>query len=197
MLNQVMLIGRIVKDPVVSTTKDGRAFTHISLAVRRSFKNLEGNYDTDFITCTAWRKTAEMSGDYCTKGSLVCIMGRVQTRSQEIEENKRMSYSEIIADNIIFLQLKRANRQPLEVVPIPGEEQMPPPRSQQIANGTQTVNSTTQSNENNPEATVPNGTSQQEITQISSVTNSNGTIPVQPNLDTARENRDNNQQAPA
>ncbi|MCD8510334.1 MAG: single-stranded DNA-binding protein [Bacillus sp. (in: Bacteria)] len=120
MLNQVMLIGRITKDPVVATTKDGRAFTRISLAVRRPFKNVEGNYDTDFITCTAWRKTAEMSGDYCTKGSLVCITGRVQTRSQEIEDNKRLNYSEIIAESIIFLQLKRANRQPTEEVPIQG-----------------------------------------------------------------------------
>ncbi|MDQ0254548.1 single stranded DNA-binding protein [Evansella vedderi] len=121
MLNQIMLIGRIVKDPIISNTKDGRAFTRITLAVRRSFKNQEGNYDTDFISCVAWRKTAEMSSDYCTKGSLVCITGRVQMRSQEIEDNKRLSFPEIIAENITFLQLKR-NAQPSDEIPIPGEE---------------------------------------------------------------------------
>ncbi|SDZ33939.1 single-strand DNA-binding protein [Evansella caseinilytica] len=121
MLNQVMLIGRVVKDPVVNTTKEGTAITRISLAVRRPFKNAQGNYDTDFITCTAWKKLAETSGDYCTKGSLVCISGRVYVRSYDISENKRVSTTEIIAENITFLQLKRNNSIPESTgnVPIP------------------------------------------------------------------------------
>ena len=120
MLNQVMLIGRIVKDPVINTTKDGTAVTRISLAVRRTFKNNEGNYDTDFISCTAWKKLAETSSDYCTKGSLVCVSGRVQMRNYETSDNKRLTYSEVIAENITFLHLKR-NTPATEEIPIPGE----------------------------------------------------------------------------
>ncbi|PIB59491.1 single-stranded DNA-binding protein, partial [Pseudomonas sp. 2822-17] len=71
MLNQVMLIGRIAKDPVIHTTKEGTAVTRINLAVRRPYKNMDGNYDTDFVLCIAWKKLAETTADYCSKGSLV------------------------------------------------------------------------------------------------------------------------------
>ncbi|MBU9712797.1 single-stranded DNA-binding protein [Evansella tamaricis] len=122
MLNQVILIGRIVKDPVVNNTKEGTAVTRLTLAVRRPFKNHEGNYDTDFVTCTAWKKLAETSADYCTKGSLVCVTGRVQVRTYDIMENKRMTISEIVAENITFLQLKRNQSSTEIVVPIPGQD---------------------------------------------------------------------------
>ncbi|WP_088032516.1 single-stranded DNA-binding protein [Evansella clarkii] len=138
MYNQITLIGRIVKDPVVNTTKDGIAVTRINLAVRRPFKNQEGNYDTDFLSCTAWKKLAETSGDYCTKGSLVCITGRIQMRNYETSDNKRLTFPELIAENITFLHLKR--NQQAEEIPIPGEEHAPPPRQNQTvaaaANGT-------------------------------------------------------------
>ncbi|ADU31835.1 single-stranded DNA-binding protein [Evansella cellulosilytica] len=107
MLNQVMLIGRISKDPVMNTTKEGTAVTRLHLAVRRNYKNAEGNYDTDFISCTAWKKLAETTSDYCSKGSLVCVTGRIQMRSYDIGDNRRMTVSEIVAENVTFLQLKR------------------------------------------------------------------------------------------
>ncbi|MDG5786656.1 single-stranded DNA-binding protein [Evansella sp. AB-P1] len=152
MLNQVMLIGRIVRDPVVNTTKEGTAYCRINLAVRRSFKNSEGNYDTDFIDCTAWKKLAETAGDYCTKGSLVCITGRIQMRNYETAENKRMTVSEIIAENITFLHLKRMTQQNDEV-PIPSAT-----ASNQGAAPANGVSSsfgnaaTTETNENHPPA---------------------------------------------
>ncbi|MBU9722269.1 MULTISPECIES: single-stranded DNA-binding protein [Bacillaceae] len=147
MLNQVMLIGRIAKDPVIQTTKEGTALTRISLAVRRPFKNNEGNYDTDFISLTAWKKLAETTADYCSKGSLVCVTGRVHMRTYDIDENKRITTTEIVAENITFLHLKRNTKTEMEV-PIPGKHPVaagesvnghavtvsssPPPQAQQV-----------------------------------------------------------------
>ncbi|UCZ52667.1 single-stranded DNA-binding protein [Bacillus shivajii] len=133
MYNQVTLIGRLTKDPTTATTKEGTTYSRFNLAVRRPFKNGEGNYDTDFISCTAWKKLAETTADYCTKGSLICVTGRVQMRTYDLGDNKRLSYSDIVAENITFLQLKQRNDEtpkelPAEAFP-PPEEQAPPPQS--------------------------------------------------------------------
>ena|SRR5690554_2748676 len=139
MFNQVTLIGRIVRDPVVNTTKEGKSVTTLTLAVRRSYKNSKGDYDTDFIPCTAWEKLAETSGDYCTKGSLVCVTGRIQMRNVDGGEKQRMSFAEIIAENITFLHLKK-NTPPAGEVPIPAQaESHPPPPSKTEENQTVTV----------------------------------------------------------
>lgn len=134
MFNQVTLIGRIVRDPVIYTTKEGKSVTTITLAVRRSYKNSKGEYDTDFIPCTAWDKLAETSSDYCTKGSLVCITGRIQMRQIDYGENQRNSFAEIIAESICFLHLKKATPPPTNEVPIPGEDQAPPPYRNTVTN---------------------------------------------------------------
>lgn len=127
MFNQITLIGRIVRDPIVNTTKEGKSVTTLTLAVRRSYKNSQGEYDTDFIPITAWEKLAETSGDYCTKGSLVCITGRVHMRNVEGSgENQRLSLAEITAENITFLQLKRTappTNNGAGEVPFPGQGQ--------------------------------------------------------------------------
>ncbi len=82
MLNQVILVGRLTKDPILSELDDGKLVTHITLAVQRSYKNAETlEYDTDFITCTLWQGIAENTVNYCKKGSTVGIKARLATKN--------------------------------------------------------------------------------------------------------------------
>jgi single-strand DNA-binding protein len=111
MLNQFTLIGRVARDPQLQTTRDGISFTRFTLAVRRSFKNQQGQYDTDFIQLISWNKMAERVADYCTKGSLISVNGRLQMRTVEHEQQKRMTIPDIVAENVTFLQMKRADQQ--------------------------------------------------------------------------------------
>lgn len=73
MLNQTVLVGRLVKDPELKETETGNKMTHITLAVPRSYKNVDGEYDTDFISCVLWKGIAENAVEYCHKGDLVGI----------------------------------------------------------------------------------------------------------------------------
>ena len=89
MLNQTVIVGRIVKDPELKETDSGKKVTNITLAVPRSFKNMNGEYETDYIPCVLWKGVAESTTQYCKKGDLVGIKGRIQSRSYETEEEKR------------------------------------------------------------------------------------------------------------
>ncbi len=80
MLNQVILIGRLTSDPIIKVLEDGKKVSDIRLAVQRSFKNVDGTYETDFITVTLWQGLAESLNKYCTKGTLVAVKARLQTR---------------------------------------------------------------------------------------------------------------------
>lgn len=102
MLNQVILVGRLVKDPELRETDTGKKVTNIILAVPRSYKNSEGQYDTDFISCVLWQGVAENTVEYVKKGDLLGIKGRIQTRSIEDEEEYK-SFVDIVADKITFL----------------------------------------------------------------------------------------------
>lgn len=102
MLNQAVLVGRIVKDPELKDTDKGKV-TNITLAVPRSFKNTNGEYDTDFISCVLWKGVAESTAEYCKKGDLVGIKGRIQTRDVELEDETHKKYVEVIAEKVTFL----------------------------------------------------------------------------------------------
>ena len=78
MLNQIVLVGRLVEKPIVEENENGRKVSTITLAVSRSFKNSEGVYDTDFIPVTLWNTVAESTAEYCKKGDLVGVKGRLQ-----------------------------------------------------------------------------------------------------------------------
>lgn len=78
MLNQVIIVGRLMEKPIVEYNQSGRKISEITLAVPRSFKNDEGLYDTDFIKCILWSGIAENTADYCEKGDLVAVKGRLQ-----------------------------------------------------------------------------------------------------------------------
>ena len=107
-LNQAVLVGRIVKEPELKNTERGKV-TNITLAVPRSFKNQNGEYDTDFISCVLWKGVAESTVEYCKKGDLVGIKGRIQTRDVELEDETHKKYVEVIAEKVTFLSSKKAD----------------------------------------------------------------------------------------
>lgn len=107
MLNQAVLVGRIVQEPELKDTEKGKV-TNITLAVPRSFKNSNGEYDTDFISCVLWKGVAESTAQYCKKGDLVGIKGRIQTRNVELEDESHRRFVEVIAEKVTFLSSKKA-----------------------------------------------------------------------------------------
>lgn len=106
MLNQIVLVGRLVRDPELKESEGGKTFTNITLAVPRSYKNQDGGYDTDFIDCRLWTGVAENTAEYCKKGDLLGVKGRVETRVYETEEEKKY-LTEIIIEKVTFLSNKR------------------------------------------------------------------------------------------
>lgn len=105
MLNQTVIVGRIAKDPELRETENGKKVTNITLAVPRSFKNSNGEYETDFISCVLWKGIAESTVEYCKKGDLVGVKGRIQTRIYEKDEEKKYT-TEVVAEKITFLSSK-------------------------------------------------------------------------------------------
>ncbi|MGN7938786.1 MULTISPECIES: single-stranded DNA-binding protein [Bacillaceae] len=106
MINQVILVGRLTKDPEIRYTADGAPVANITLAVSRQFRNNAGEIDTDFVNCTLWRRTAENTANYCRKGSIVGVIGRIQTRSYENAERTRVYVTEVVADSVRFMSGK-------------------------------------------------------------------------------------------
>lgn len=108
MLNQIVIAGRLVSDPEIVTTENNKKRTLITVAVPRSYKNVEGNYDTDFIRCTLWNGIAESTCEYCKKGDVVGIKGRIQTSSYEKDDEKKY-VMDVIAEKVSFLSSKKAD----------------------------------------------------------------------------------------
>jgi len=106
MLNQLVVIGRLVKEPELKKTDTGKNVTNITLAVPRSFKNSNGEYDTDFLDCVLWNNVAESTTEYCHKGDLIGVKGRLQTRVYEKDDEKKY-VTEVIAEKVTFLSSKR------------------------------------------------------------------------------------------
>ncbi len=105
MLNQVVLVGRLVKDPELKETDKGNKTTRITLAVPRSYKNVNGEYDTDFISCRLWSGVAENTSLYCKKGDVVGVKGRIEISSYE-KDNETKYNTEVIAEKVTFLSSK-------------------------------------------------------------------------------------------
>lgn len=103
MLNKVVLIGRLTRDPELRYTSSGIAVTRFTLAVDRSFTNQQGEREADFIPITVWRGQAETSAKYLNKGRLVAVSGRIQTGSYETPEGQRRYTTEVVADEVRFL----------------------------------------------------------------------------------------------
>ncbi|MFB1097173.1 MULTISPECIES: single-stranded DNA-binding protein [Bacillaceae] len=106
MLNRVVLVGRLTKDPDLRYTPNGVAVANFTLAVNRPFSNQSGEREADFINCVVWRRPAENLANFMSKGSLVGVDGRVQTRSFDNQEGNRVYVTEIVADSVQFLETK-------------------------------------------------------------------------------------------
>jgi single-strand DNA-binding protein len=103
LLNRVILIGRLTRDPELRYTASGVALTSFSLAVDRNYVNQQGERGTDFIRITVWRKLAETCANHLSKGRLVAIEGRLQTRSYETPEGQKRQVTDVVADDVRFL----------------------------------------------------------------------------------------------
>ncbi len=110
MLNQIILVGRLVKDPEVRKAKNGTNYSHITLAVPRSYKNVNGEYETDFIDCTLWKLMATNTKEYCKKGDIVGVKGRIESKVYEKDDEKKY-VTEVIAERVTFLSSNKNNEQ--------------------------------------------------------------------------------------
>lgn len=106
-MNKVCLTGRTTKDIELKYNQNNVAITSFTLAVTRKFKNQNGEYESDFINCIAYKSTAELLSKYVKKGDLLGIEGRIQTRNYEDKDGKRVYVTEVIVDSIDFLQAKK------------------------------------------------------------------------------------------
>lgn len=106
-LNQFVMVGRLVCDPELQDSEDGKKVATITLAIPRSYKNSDGEYDTDFINCVLWSGIAENTTEYVKRGDLLGIKGRVQSRAIQKENSDDIIYqSEMIAEKVTFLSSK-------------------------------------------------------------------------------------------
>ncbi|RJX23583.1 MAG: single-stranded DNA-binding protein [Acholeplasma sp.] len=103
MLNQVILIGRLAQDPESRILEDGRKVCYINLAVQRSFKNVDGQYDTDFIRITVWEGLATAIENYASKGVMLAVKARIQTWKYELPDDRKLTMLEVIAERITYL----------------------------------------------------------------------------------------------
>ena len=108
MINRVVLVGRMTRDPELRRTGQGDAVTSFTLAVNRNYTSRDGQQQTDFINCVVWRKPAENVERYCSKGSLVGVEGRIQTRSYDNAQGQKVYVVEVICDSVQFLETKAA-----------------------------------------------------------------------------------------
>ena len=108
MLNHIVIMGRLTRDPELRRTGSGIAVASFSVAVERDIANKEsGERETDFIDCTAWRSTGEFVSKYFQKGSMIVVSGRLQVRSWTDKEGNKRRNAEIVADNVYFGSSRR------------------------------------------------------------------------------------------
>ncbi|MBR4178425.1 MAG: single-stranded DNA-binding protein [Bacilli bacterium] len=109
MLNQIVIAGRLTSNPEIVATENGKKRTYITVAVPRSYKNVDGTYDTDFIRCTLWNGIAETTCEYCKKGDIVGIKGRIQSSNYERDDGEKVYTMDVIAEKVSFLSSKKTD----------------------------------------------------------------------------------------
>ncbi|MCL1918776.1 MAG: single-stranded DNA-binding protein [Peptococcaceae bacterium] len=125
MLNRVVLIGRLTKDPELRYTPNGVPVTSFTLAVDRTYKNSKGERETDFIPCVVFRQLAELCSTYLAKGRMAAIDGRIQVRSFDGQDGQRRWITEVLGDNVRFLSPKNEDFSASQNMPVPGDENVP------------------------------------------------------------------------
>jgi len=128
-MNKVELIGRLTKEPEVKTTPANVAVCSFTVAVDRKFKDQNGNKQTDFINCVAWRQQANLIGQYFHKGSRIGIVGNIQTRKYNDQSGKTVYVTEVVTDEIEFVDTKSdaQSGNPAQTASAPTEILTPPP----------------------------------------------------------------------
>lgn len=111
MLNKTVLIGRLTKEPNAKQLTTGTYVASYTLAVNRNFKNKNGEREADFIPMVAWGKTAELCGQYLHKGMLIAVSGRIQTRTYVDDDGKTRYVTEVVAEEIVFLEKKKTEEE--------------------------------------------------------------------------------------
>lgn len=110
MLNQVILVGRLVRTPELQLTESGKKKSSITLAVNRGYKNQNGEYDTDFIDCTLWTGIAENTAEYCKSGDVIGVKARLQTRLVDNDDGTKHKRTDIVAEKVTFLSSSKNNK---------------------------------------------------------------------------------------
>ncbi len=108
MLNRVVLVGRMVRDPELRRTPNGAAVVSFTLALNRPFTSQSGEKETDFFNCVVWNKPAENVAKYCSKGSLVGVDGQLRSRQYENQNGQKVNVVEVVANSVQFLETKGA-----------------------------------------------------------------------------------------
>lgn len=103
------MIGRLTKDPDMRYTPNGTAVATFTLAVNRNFTNQNGSREADFINCVIWRKSAESLANYCRKGTLLGVTGRIQTRNYENQQGQRVYVTEVVAERYQLLESRQVS----------------------------------------------------------------------------------------
>ena len=122
MLNKVIITGRTTTKPELKTTTSGVNVVQFSLAVQRNFKNSSGGYDTDFINIVAWRSQAEFASKYFEKGSLMTVVGSIQTRKYEDKNGNKRTAVEVVVEEILFAESKSHTENNVDTANIVFEE---------------------------------------------------------------------------
>jgi len=110
MLNKVILIGRLTKDPDIKVTNTGNPVGSFTLAVNRNYASANGEKEADFINCVCFRKLAEIVGQYVKKGSLISVEGRISTRTYDGQDGQKRYVTEVICDNVVFLDTRSSSQ---------------------------------------------------------------------------------------
>ena len=111
MLNQTILVGRLVRDVEVQELEGGKKYASVTIAIPRSFKNAEGQYDTDFVDVVLWDGVASNTAEYCEKGDIIGVKGRLQSSTYEKEDGTKQYKIEVIAEKITFLSSRKNNEE--------------------------------------------------------------------------------------
>jgi len=124
-MNKAILIGRIVKDPELRATPNNRSVCQFTIAVNRTYTNDEGKREADFINCVVWDKQAENLAKYQKKGNQIAVEGRIQTRNYDDNSGKKVYVTEVLVNNISFLDTKKddSNFNNLEEPPVVEKEE--------------------------------------------------------------------------
>ena len=129
MLNKVIAMGRLAADVELKATGSGVSVCSFSIACDRDFKAQDGTRETDWLDCVAWRGTAEFISKYFSKGRMIAVEGRLQTRTYEDKQGNKRKATELVVDNAYFGDSKTGDSQPTENVPAgfaPADDMDPP-----------------------------------------------------------------------